>query len=214
MSGSSWPSDQPSGKPIRRSTHIGLRYPPARSRIASVSVVPSCIVLVVVVCLPLCLASPTVVVGHSDNEDAFASVRGANVSGSDETSVHSIPKPVDVGDNSVQPSRHKRRHVFRHDDVGLALVDDAVELGPESAPFAFDAFPASCKADVLAGESPDDGERLEVEAFRVDMLYILELNSVGPVCAQHATAEGISLSNGAHRPEPSELASKVESADP
>jgi len=83
---------------------------------------------VVVLVLPPLSASDATAVGH--NEQALATMRRADVRGCEDARLHSIPKPVEVGRNSVQPARHEGRHVFDDHDPGTQLADDAGKFSP------------------------------------------------------------------------------------
>lgn len=71
-------------------------------------------------------------VGHSgsDEEEPLPPVRGADVSGCDDAALHSIPEPVEVGDNSVQPASNEGPHVLDDDREGAQFPDDAGEFCP------------------------------------------------------------------------------------
>jgi hypothetical protein len=107
------------------------------SRIASVSVFPGCITPALVV--PRAALFASVVTGVGQHEEPLSLVRGADVSRGDDAALHSIPEPVEVGDNSVQPASNEGPHVLDDDRTRAQLADDAMELSPESGPGAGEA---------------------------------------------------------------------------
>ena len=71
--------------------------------------------------------------GAGDEEEPLSSVRRTNVSGGNDASVDPISEPSEISDNSIQPARNKGRNVFDDDEPRAGFVDDAGELGPETA---------------------------------------------------------------------------------
>jgi hypothetical protein len=160
LSGSAGPSVQPFGNPIRASTHSGFSAPPSTLAVLERLAFPACAYTSrpspgqPLLLEPYSLA---VGVGHSasgalwafvdvprfaraaavgahgvgcNDEQSLASVWRANVRGCEDARLHSIPKPVEVGRNSVQSARHEGRHVFDDHDSGPQLADDACEFSP------------------------------------------------------------------------------------
>lgn len=82
------------------------------------------------VVVPLAAPFASVVTGVGQHEEPLAAVRRADVSGCDDAALHSIPEPVEVGDNSVQPASNEGPHVLDDDRAGAQLADDAREFGP------------------------------------------------------------------------------------
>lgn len=104
-----------------------------------------------------------------DNENAVASVRGANARRRDAVPPSVVPERGQVAENAVQSSRKESCDVF-HDDVSWSkYANGCGVVAPESTAGSFlNACAFAGEADVLAGESPsDDVDRSDVDAARV-----------------------------------------------
>lgn len=131
------------------------------SRIASVRLLPGCILPVFVVPRAELRASDATAVGHE--EEPLSPVRGADVGGGDDAAFHSIPEPDEAVRNSVQAARNEGRHVFDDHDSGPKLSDDSAELAPESGVLTFEPRAFARNGDVGAGEpSAHDVNRREL----------------------------------------------------
>jgi hypothetical protein len=167
-------------------------------RIASVSVVPACITLVVVVPRAAAFASVVTAVGQSlpamrlgfpfvsvatdvgDEKEALAEVGGADVGRGDDTSENVVSEALKVADNIVHPSRNERRDVLDDDGARTELVDDPRVLAPEPRARAGEAGTLSGVADVLTGE-PAANDVHRSKALSSDITNILEASRVRPV---------------------------------
>lgn len=142
-------------------------------------------------------ASDARAVGHSgcivrDDEEPVASVRGADVGGSEQSGVTSITKPFKVADNGVQPARNERRNVFDADDPRPRFFDDARVLAPESGTIAVEPGTEPGPRDVLAWEASTH-EIDRRESCASDRTDIIEPHSVGEVAREHGATERVDL---------------------
>lgn len=153
-------------------------------------------------------------VGHSgsDDEEPLPPVRRADVSRGDDAALHTIPEPVEVGDNSVQPASNEGPHVLDDDRAGAQFADDAGEFSPESGPGAGETLPFARLRDVLTRE-PSTNHLHRFEVRGADAPHVIVPRRVGPVHREHAAAPRIDLHLPPHGPEPSQLEAKLQAAD-
>lgn len=153
-------------------------------------------------------------VGHSraEDEEPLAAVRGADVGGGDDAGLHSIPDPVEVGRNSVQPARHEGRHVFDDHDAGPQLSDDPEVLAPEAGAGSGEAGVFARDRDVLTRESATN--HLDwLKVARADAAHVRVTSGRGPVHREHPAAPGVKLDLPRDGAEPGPFEAKLEPAD-
>lgn len=162
--------------------------------------------------LPLLLLpySLAVGVGHSraDDEEPLAAVGRPDVGGGDDARLHSIPKPVEVGRNSVQPARHEGPHVFDDHDPGPKLSDDAKVLAPESGAGSVDACPFARDRHVLTGEAATnhlDGGKVA----RANVAHVRMTGGARPVLREHSAAPRVKLDLPRNGAEPGPFKAKL-----
>jgi hypothetical protein len=158
-----------------------------------VSDVPECITPVVVVPRALDAASVVTGVGHNpDDEEPFASVGCADVSGCDDASFHVIPGADEIGDNDVHPARSERCNVFDDDDERPKLADDAVEFSPQAGTRTAEPRTLSCDAEILAGEPAANNSNV-LEHACPDRFDVIVPPNVRPLLREHPATPRIDL---------------------
>ena len=107
-------------------------------------------------------------VGHADNEDALAAVRGANFGRCQHCPFRSEPEAGQVSENGVHASaRKKSAHVFEHHDPRTRVANDSDDGGPDP-PLVVDAFAFAGDAVRLAGETGNDAIHAATPASSVE----------------------------------------------
>lgn len=154
--------------------------------------------------------SATVAVGH--DKQPLSTVGRADVGGGDDARLHSIPKPVEVGRNSVQPTRHEGRHVLDDHDSRAKLSDDASELGPEAGAGAVDACAFARERDVLTGKSATNHLHGS-QVVSADEAHVRMTSGRGPVPGEDAAAPRVKLDLPGHGTDARPLKAKLEAAD-
>lgn len=142
--------------------------------------------------------------GVRHEEEAFSSVRRADVGRGDDASVNGVPEAVEIGDNAIQPARNERRDVLNNDDARPELGDDPRVLEPEARACAFQARTLASLGNILAREASAN----EVHGSKIvpsDMPNVSEASSPRPVSREHRATPAILLHLPHHAPEPGPL---------
>lgn len=130
--------------------------------------------------------------GVRHEEEAFSSVRRADVGRGDDASVNGVPEAVEIGDNAIQPARNERRDVLDNDDARPELRNDPRVLEPQARPCAFQARALARLGNVLAGEASAN----EVHGSKIVPSYmsnVPEALGARPVPRKHCAAPPIAF---------------------
>jgi hypothetical protein len=116
----------------------------------------------------------------------------ADTRGGDDATFHAIAGSVEIGDNSVQPSRSERRNIFNDDDARPDHADDPREFSPETGARSAESCAFTSNADVLAWEaSADDVDVAKFECANGS--DIIKPPCLRKVLGQYRAAEGVHL---------------------
>lgn len=147
----------------------------------------------------------------SDEPEAIALVRRAEVPRAKTRPLRIEPEAGKVGQHVTQPSRAQSRHVLADEEGGAELFDDARNFRPEPARVGLSATLAG-NADGLAGETTTDDIHIGKSISTLHLAYIVESDRVGPVTPQHFAAVRIDFRLCDRAPHSSALEPEVEHA--
>lgn len=158
---------------------------------------------------------PSVTVGVGNNPQPIPSVGGTKCGSGEAMPDRVIPDRGQVPEYAVEAPAPERRDVLHDRIARLNLANEPVELPPEPGPLAFEpaAFPG--RAEVLAGEPAGDDFDLDAmisEPLPGEGPDVLEDRDAGPVLAEDATGEAVTLAERC-RPEAGPLQAEAETAD-
>ncbi len=136
-------------------------------------------------------------VGHSDDKDARAFMRGTDVTSTHHERPAGVAERFQVTEDGICAATAQSRHVFDEHPPWAEFTEDPGKLAPESAPLPAepDAF-ARC-GDVLAGEAAGD----EIDALKglsPGKSYVAPTVDVRPMSGEDGLTVGLPLDLPAH----------------